>query len=147
MRIRPAGGVSEVGKAAGHRLSDAHVLLANGRWRTAIYLAGYAVECRLKAKLMRKYGCDHLDDLGHELTARGMTREADRVFTHSLELLLNLTGRMAVLRADAGRLKQFNTVNRWQPAWRYTASMSDADEATDFVAAAADLCRWIENNV
>jgi HEPN domain-containing protein len=31
------------------RLKDAEVLLANGRFGAAYYLAGYAVECGLKA--------------------------------------------------------------------------------------------------
>src|SRR2546425_2666201 len=34
---------------AEERLSDAQVLLANGRFGAAYYLAGYAIECALKA--------------------------------------------------------------------------------------------------
>ena len=54
------GGISEISKAVGHRLIDAEVLLSNRRWRASMYMAGYAVECRLKTKLMKKYDCDHL---------------------------------------------------------------------------------------
>jgi hypothetical protein len=46
-------GISEQAKAGKHRLDDAHVLFNGARWRGAMYLAGYAIECRLKTKLMR----------------------------------------------------------------------------------------------
>lgn len=141
------GGISEIGKAVGHRLADAEVLLANCRWRAAMYMAGYAVECRLKATLMRKYGCDHLDALGAELAARDKLNVANDIYTHSLEVLADLTDRMPMLRSDPDRWRLFATVNRWVPAWRYTASQSDRDEATDFVEAANELVRWVENNV
>ncbi|MGE3267766.1 MAG: HEPN domain-containing protein [Chloroflexota bacterium] len=38
------------------RLADAQVLLANRRYAAAYYLAGYAVECGLKACIARQYG-------------------------------------------------------------------------------------------
>ena len=41
-------GVSEQGKAGKHRLDDARALLNSVRWRGAMYLAGYAVECLLR---------------------------------------------------------------------------------------------------
>ncbi len=40
-------GVSEQEKAGKHRMQDARVLLNAGRWRGAMYLAGYSVECLL----------------------------------------------------------------------------------------------------
>jgi HEPN domain-containing protein len=141
------GGVSEVGKAAGHRLADAAALLGAGRWRGAMYLAGYAVECRLKAKLMKQYGCDNLYDLGAELERRGKLAVAGDVYTHALESLVLLTGRLPALRANRGLWRQFAVVNRWLPAWRYTADPGSRDAAADFVEAADDLVRWIEHNV
>ena len=53
-------GVSEQGKAGKHRLEDARVLLKADRWRGAMYMAGYSVECLLKTRLMRMFGCRHL---------------------------------------------------------------------------------------
>lgn len=141
------GGISEISKAVGHRLTDAEVLLSDRRWRAAMYMAGYAVECRLKAKLMKKYGCDHLRDLGAELAKRGKLDDANDIFTHSLGLLMRLTDRLPVLQSDVERWKLFTTVNRWVPAWRYTASQSNKDEASDFVEAADQLARWIDHNV
>jgi len=39
-------------KAAIKRLKDAKKLTDTKRWRGAMYLAGYSVECKLKARLM-----------------------------------------------------------------------------------------------
>jgi hypothetical protein len=64
-------GVTEQSKAAKHRWDDAQALLAAGRWRGAMYLAGYAVECLLKATLMRRFGCRQLAELEEELRRRG----------------------------------------------------------------------------
>ena len=55
-------GISEQAKASRHRLDDAKALLDASRWRCAIYIAGYAVECLLKTKLMQMYNCRHLRD-------------------------------------------------------------------------------------
>jgi HEPN domain-containing protein len=141
------GGISEIGKAAGHRLEDAEALLEKRRWRAAMYLAGYAIECKLKAKLMKKYECDNLKELGKLLREKAKIQEPDDIYTHSLHMLLRITDRLDALRSDAKMWKQFAAVNAWLPAWRYTASQSDQDEATDFVEAARDVTRWIENNV
>ena len=35
-------------KAALQRKNDAHALLEKQRWRGAMYLGGYAIECKLK---------------------------------------------------------------------------------------------------
>jgi HEPN domain-containing protein len=63
-------GISDQEKASKHRMTDAEALFAERRWRGAMYLAGYAVECLLKARLMRMFGCRHLDDLEDELHRR-----------------------------------------------------------------------------
>ena len=141
------GGISEIGKAVVHRFKDAEVLLANRRWRAAMYLAGYAVECCLKAKLMKKYDCDHMKDLGAELEKRGKLSEANDIYTHSLELLMRLTDRLQTLQTDAERWRQFSTINRWVPAWRYASSQSNEDDASDFLEATDAVVRWIDHNV
>src|SRR5256884_9428628 len=87
-------GVSEQAKASTHRLDDASVLFNAGRWRGAMYMAGYAVECLLKTKLMQIYSCRTLRDLEDELQRRGVLTEQATVFTHHLELLLRLTQRL-----------------------------------------------------
>jgi hypothetical protein len=38
-------------------------------------------------------------------------------------------------------------VNRWVPAWRYSANLSNSEDANDFLAAVEKLLHWIEHNV
>ena len=78
-------GVTEQRRASLQRLKDARVLLAGNRWHGAMYMAGYAVECLLKFKLMRQWNCRNLVELETELGKKG---GGPKVFTHNLEELL-----------------------------------------------------------
>lgn len=140
-------GVSEQGKAAKHRMDDARALLNAVRWRGAMYMAGYAVECLLKTKLMRMFDCRHLSELEEELQRRRVLSAQATVFTHQLELLLRLTNGIDRLRQNEEHWRMFNLVNRWVPAWRYTADESNPDDANDFLEAVEKVSRWIENNL
>ena len=142
-----ADGVSELGKAGKHRLDDAWSLINAVRWRGAMYLAGYSVECLLKTKLMRMFDCRHLRELEEELIRRKALPAQATVFTHQLELLLGLTKAKDRLRQDEDNWRSFNIVNRWVPAWRYTADLSNKDDATDFVEAVKNVSQWIEHNI
>jgi len=140
-------GVSEQSKAGKHRLDDARALLNATRWRGAMYIAGYSVECLLKTKLMNRFKCRHLRELEDELQAQGILAAQATVFTHQLELLFRLTDAFDRLRQNEEHWRIFNMVNRWVPAWRYTADLSNSDDANDFLAAVEKLSRWIENNI
>ena len=140
-------GVSEQAKASTHRLDDARALLNAGRWRGAMYMAGYAVECLLKTKLMQMYSCRALRDLEDELQRRGVLAEHATVFTHQLELLLRLTQRFDQLRQHRMLWPPFALVNRWIPAWRYTSDVANRQDATDFLEAVAQIMQWLEHNV
>ena len=145
--MKDHNGVTEQAKAVGHRLADAKALLAEKRWRAAMYLAGYAVECRLKVRLMRKHDCRHLDDLGEEFVAAGRVNDPRAVYTHSLTLLLHWTERQPVLQADRELWAEFADLSRWSSEWRYYSDDPGPDAATDFVASAVRLVDWFENNV
>jgi HEPN domain-containing protein len=51
--VDPAVNRVELQQPAEDRLLDAQVLLTGGRWSGAYYVAGYAVECALKACIAR----------------------------------------------------------------------------------------------
>ena len=140
-------GVSEQGKAGKHRMDDARALLNAVRWRGAMYMAGYSVECLLKTKLMRMFNCRHLRELEEELQGKGILAAQATIFTHQLELLLRLTNAIERLRRNEEHWRLFNMVNRWVPAWRYTADLSNPDDAKDFVDAIEKVSHWIENNI
>src|SRR3954471_11456605 len=65
-------------KLAEERLADSELLLANRRYGAAYYLAGYAVECGLKACIAK---LTKAEDFYDKLLAR-------KIFTHNLEELL-----------------------------------------------------------
>jgi len=96
---------------------------------------------------MRMFDCRHLRELEEELQQRGMLPARATVFTHELEVLLRLTNGTDRLRQNEEHWRMFNMVNRWVPAWRYTADSSNPEDATDFLAAVEKVSHWIENNI
>src|SRR5271168_2661627 len=93
-------GISEQGKAGKHRIDDARALLNAVRWRGAMYMAGYSIECLLKTKLMKMFECRHLRELEEELQRREMLSVHATIFTHQLELLLRLSNSLDRLRRN-----------------------------------------------
>ncbi|MBC7820838.1 MAG: hypothetical protein IAG10_28465 [Planctomycetaceae bacterium] len=142
-----ADGVSELGRAGKHRMDDARGLIKAVRWRGAMYLAGYSVERLLKTKLMQMFDCRHLRELEEELIRRKAMPSQATVFTHQLEVLLRLTKALDRLRQNEENWRSFNIVNRWVPAWRYTADLANKDDATDFLEAVKTVSQWIEHNI
>jgi HEPN domain-containing protein len=140
-------GISEQAKAGKHRIDDARALLNAARWRGAMYMAGYSIECLLKTKLMRMFDCRHLRELEDELQRREMLSVRVTVFTHQLEVLFRLSNGFDRLRQNEEHWRLFNMVNRWLPAWRYTADLSNREDAEDFLDAVDMISRWIENNI
>src|ERR1043166_9205828 len=128
------GGVSEQGKAALHRLADAKVLQRHQRWRGAMYVAGYSVECLLKRKLMEKFGCPTLIQLEDDLRRRKRVKEGESVFSHSMESLLRLVGGFERAMQRRETSAAFSIVNEWVPAWRYSPDLGDSQTCEDFVA-------------
>jgi hypothetical protein len=109
--------------------------------------AGYAIECQLKAKLMRIFNCRHLRELELDLQQRGKLPDSGTDFTHQLEFLLRLTNAMDRLRQNQEHWRLFNRINRWMPAWRYTADLSNRQDAEDFLFAVEKVSHWIETNI
>src|ERR1700721_3585290 len=83
--------------------------------------------------LMRMFNCRHLRDLEDQHKERGILLDQATVFTHQLELLLRLTNAIDRLRQNEPNWRLFNMVNRWVPAWRYTADLSNSDDAKVFL--------------
>ncbi len=140
-------GVTEQSKAGVHRREDAHALLGATRWRGAMYMAGYSIECLLKAKLMRMYGCSNLRDLEEELQRRGLLAERATIFTHQLEILLRLANGLDRLRRNAQLWQVFNIVNLWIPAWRYNPDLSNREDARDYLSAVDSIRHWIDHSL
>jgi hypothetical protein len=84
---------AQLRQLAEDRILDAACLLAGGRWAGAYYLAGYAVECGLKACIMA-----HVEAIGAIFQDR---KFSEKCWTHDLEELLKLANLKPTLDADA----------------------------------------------
>jgi HEPN domain-containing protein len=116
-------------KLANERVADAKVLLAGKRWAAAYYLAGYAVECALKAciiaYLMRT---DQFPE----------RKFSEQCWTHTLTQLMGLAGLKidldAALATDPDLLENWNTVKDWREASRYARTpKAKAEELCDAI--------------
>jgi HEPN domain-containing protein len=64
------------------RLAEARILAREGQFSGAYYIAGYAIECALKARIAALFRENEIPD-------RNLV---NRVYTHDLTALLNLSG-------------------------------------------------------
>lgn len=140
-------GVSELTGASRQRLADAKALLNASRWRGAMYMAGYAVECLLKTRLMHIYDCKNLRELEDLLRQRSILPANRTVFTHQLEDLLRLTPGYNRLKGNTGVWHSFHEVNRWTPHWRYTSKQATRHEAIEFMTDIENVMHWININL
>lgn len=124
-------------RVARQRRDEARFLLANDYTNASTYLAGYAVECMLKALILkntpvkfhkavvesfRGKGGHNFETLKHLLTQRGV------VFPK-------------VISAALGRVAHWTTDLRYEPRkLRYT-------EADDFMKATEQIVRWAEGRL
>ena len=99
-------------KLAKLRVREAKILLDNKCYEGAFYLAGYAVECALKACIAKK-------------TKRYdfPPKNADKLYIHDLRALITLAGLKLDSDAELGRTKEFRenwvTVKDWSEGARY----------------------------
>jgi HEPN domain-containing protein len=77
-------------RLADDRVLDAEALLNTGRWSTAYYISGYAVECALKACIARRTNL-------HDFPEKAV---AEKAYTHDLTRLLDLAGLKLQLQID-----------------------------------------------
>lgn len=120
------------------RLREARVLLDNRCWEGAYYLAGYAVECALKACIAKS-------------TERYEFPDKARVnasYTHDLDKLLYVAGLDKALKEATGRqlASNWKVVQQWSEDTRYERR-AEAD-ARAFVQAVGEredgVLRWLE---
>ena len=133
--------IREQAVASRQRLEDAKVLLKASRWRGSMYIAGYAVECLLKTKLMQIYDCKNLRELDDVLLRRSVLPVGSTTFIHQLETLFKLTPSYHRLQQNQDIWSLFNAVNRWAPKWRYVSKQTTRDEASFFIDAVEKVMR------
>jgi HEPN domain-containing protein len=97
-------------------LVDAKNRLDNHRWSAAYYLAGYAVECGLKACVLARVAVSPEVIFDER-------RFSERCWTHDLWELVKLAGleamRVAEMAANAALLQHWLFVKDWRETSRY----------------------------
>jgi HEPN domain-containing protein len=123
------------------RLDEAKVLLRENQPSGAYYLAGYAIECALKAIIAKQFRGDEIPDKAL----------VNRVYTHDLSELLRLAGLESELdvarRGDSELDRRWSIVKNWKEQARYSIwTNSDASSMMDGVAGdsrAGGLFQWL----
>jgi HEPN domain-containing protein len=125
---------AELAALARARLADAEALRLAGRFDSAVYLCGYAVELQLKAAICRTLGWAEFPSSSRDFADLRSFR------THDLRVLLLLTGRKAEV---VGRYpEEWNRVSEWNPEMRYTpVGGADEPKARAMLDAATTLLR------
>lgn len=128
------------------RLSEANLLLANGHYAGAFYLAGYSVECALKAKIAIIL---HSYDIPDPSVVKS-------VYTHNLPELMKLAALKDAFDKSSAKNPQltdnWNTivgVDGWNEESRYNEIISkqQAEALVNAVeSATGGILRWIEKN-
>jgi hypothetical protein len=110
---------------AEERLQDAEALLTGGRWSGAYYMAGYAVECALKAVIAKRTVADDFP-----------ARNAAKLYTHNLKELLfyaglgTARGAITVPGVTAGVASNWEDVRDWSEQNRYQVSRTEREAVT-----------------
>jgi len=124
---------AEFQQLADERAIDAQALLGAQRWTAAYYIAGYAVECALKACIL-----SHLEQHPEEIFRE--KRFSEKCWTHSIVQLVALAGLESDRINDTIANPQFGIqweiAKDWGPESRYRQITEN--EARKLVAALTD---------
>jgi HEPN domain-containing protein len=121
------------------RADEAHVLLREGKMEGAYYLAGYAIECALKACIAKK--------------TKKYQFPPDKAFTekaysHRLSELIKLAGLEEELdkaiRVSATFATSWSTVSDWTEQSRYNTSGLDGRSMYNAVVGKDGVLPWIK---
>jgi HEPN domain-containing protein len=125
-------------RAAANRLKEAEFLLVQGGFTTAcVYLAGYAVECILKALIL--FSEPAARNAATLKTFRGAC-------AHDFDWLrVRLAERGVRLSAEAA--KELTRVREWTTDLRYDPRALKAREAETFLRSAEAMIRWAKGRM
>lgn len=120
--------------------------------RGAMYLAGYGVECLLKAYLINQEQCrslaeaqDKINERREKMGLEPIKPIATSAAGHNLEYLLHLTDLES--RLDNTHRILFSVCAKWRSTWRYDPSSPSLKDAEAFLVAADTITRWIDRQI
>jgi HEPN domain-containing protein len=128
-------------KLAKLRVKEAKILLDNKRYEGAFYLAGYAVECALKACIAKKTKRFEFPP-----------KDSHKLYVHKLDALVELAGLQSALDTEKRSVKAFRdnwaVVKDWKEDARYETKIAK-NQAEDLYIAITDdshgVLSWLKN--
>ena len=124
--------VSKLLRAAGQRLTSAQILYDNSAYLDSTYIAGYSVECSLKAVIIGR-------------TPATRRQEFKGKIAHNYEYLKDLLKKKNVNTSPISiALRRIAT---WSTDLRYDVGRGDAGTAEQFLAAAREIYNWAQRNL
>jgi hypothetical protein len=125
-------------RAAGQRYLEARFLLEKGEFTTAaVYLAGYGVECILKALILRAEPAKE-----NARTLRTFRGEKAHRFDW-----LNEQVRRRRVSISAETLRDLTTVNWWTTTLRYDPVVIKRRDAVQFLNSTEVIIRWARGRI
>lgn len=137
---------SDIEKLAKTKLEDAAFLLADGRYDSAYYLAGYTIELLLKAKVCKTLNIDNFFD---EKSLKSL-KYPQTFKIHDVNQLLLFSGMfqefMVEISANPTFKLSWSIVSEWSEEARYTMGRSQTD-AQNLVTPVKEISTWIEKRL
>lgn len=124
-------------RAAEQRLEEAQFLVQNDYTTASVYLAGYAVECMLKALILASEPQAH-----HPRTMKSFHGAT----AHNFEWLREQLRNRHVYLSDQ-IAQPFGTINRWTTSLRYDPVVQKTSEAEAFMRASQEVILWIKERL
>ena len=126
------------------RLKEARSLLKNGHYHGAYYLAGYAVECALKACIAKN---------SEQYALPPKVKIVQQIYSHNFEQLLTVAGLSETFKKDRDNNNDLEInwaiIQLWNPEKRYEKSITKR-EAKDIYSAISNrqngILRWIRQH-
>lgn len=143
---------SDIEALAYAKLQDAEILLANERFDSAYYLAGYAVELLLKARVCKTLGIPDFFDFDNPAKAKLKNESAiTRPYkVHDFEQLIILSGIYAEYQREIETNKlfrsQWSVVTEWNENSRYLTEINP-DRVEKFITSVKAVLKWIQNHL
>ena len=142
---------SDLQKLTKQRLDEANALLSLNFADAAFYLAGYSIECALKAAVCRTL--DQNDFYEPDRSNKGARYVQDRIFrefkTHNYNDLLVLSGLSAKFElarvSDSLLYSAWTDIEKagWTEQFRYELGTQSRQSVSDFIKAVEILIVWI----
>ncbi len=131
---------SELKKLADTRLKDALSLLSDRRYGACYYLAGYAVECALKACIAKQFRANTIPE----------PKKVNDIYKHKLDRLIGIAELNEHLKrqrkSDPDFEARWNVVKDWSPERRYQLGVTHR-EANDLIDAinhpGSGILQWL----